>query len=193
MHAPSWVLNEILFTEQGSYLDCTGRVCQVSLLVISLSQERERWGRLAPHSESACIEQSPQDVPFSNAYTFSAASVDSKKWLVHLHWSSECLLPHSCSISLIRKFLRFAYQGVSHEYLTIPYRLSLAQRVFSKIVEVALTQLCYAGIRILSYIDNHLLCSPSREQAERDSKTVVDHLSNLGFKINLGKSCFIPS
>lgn len=34
-----------------------------------------------------------------------------------------------------RRFLRFMYQGVTYEYLMIPFRLSLAPRVFTKCVE----------------------------------------------------------
>ncbi len=44
-----------------------------------------------------------------------------------------------------RKFLRFAYQGVVYEYMTLPFGLSLVPRVFTKCVEAALNPLRIQG------------------------------------------------
>ncbi|XP_041840350.1 uncharacterized protein LOC121639256 [Melanotaenia boesemani] len=92
-----------------------------------------------------------------------------------------------------RKFLRFAYQGAAYEFQTIPFGLSLAPRVFSKCVEAALFPLRNSGIRIFSYIDDYLICSHSREQVIKDSVTVLDHLTDLGFRINEAKSRLEPA
>ncbi|XP_049326792.1 uncharacterized protein LOC125787056 [Astyanax mexicanus] len=92
-----------------------------------------------------------------------------------------------------RKYLRFAFEGKAFEYQTVPFGLSLAPRVFSKCVEAALALLRNNGIRIFSYLDDYLVCSCSREQALRDSNTVLNHLKNLGFKINWNKSLLEPS
>nr|XP_055041679.1 uncharacterized protein LOC129429181 [Misgurnus anguillicaudatus] len=92
-----------------------------------------------------------------------------------------------------RKFLRFAYRGTAYEFQTIPFGLSLAPRVFTKCVEAALFPLRDRGIRILSYIDDYLICSSSREQAIKDAETVLNHLSDLGFRINMIKSRLVPS
>ncbi|XP_040915373.1 uncharacterized protein LOC121195777 [Toxotes jaculatrix] len=92
-----------------------------------------------------------------------------------------------------RKFLRFAYQGAAYEFLTIPFGLSLAPRVFSKCVEAALFPLRNSGIRIFSYIDDYLICSHSREQVVKDSVTVLNHLRDLGFRINEAKSRLQPA
>ena len=50
-----------------------------------------------------------------------------------------------------------------------------------------------SGIRIFSYLDDYLICSSSREQALRDSTTVVNHLRTLGFSINWEKSRVDPA
>ena len=92
-----------------------------------------------------------------------------------------------------RKFLRFAFQGKAYEYQAIPFGLSLAPRVFSKCVEAALSPLRSRGIRIFSYIDDYLICARSREQAVRDSATVINHLRDLGFNINWAKSRVVPA
>ncbi|XP_060750593.1 uncharacterized protein LOC132862550 [Tachysurus vachellii] len=92
-----------------------------------------------------------------------------------------------------RKFLRFAYRGTAYEFQTIPFGLSLAPRVFTKCVEAALFPLRDKGIRILSYIDDYLICSSSRERAIRDAEIVLYHLRDLGFRINMMKSRLVPS
>jgi len=119
--------------------------------------------------------------------------------------STECLVRFDQAIDLRQSTYRmrtsaFTYflipgnfSGVTYEYLPIPFRLSLARRVFTKCVEAALTPLRNVGIRIFAYIEDYLMCSPSGEQAVRDTTTVVDHLSKLGFRVNPNKSCLNPA
>lgn len=57
----------------------------------------------------------------------------------------------------------------------------------------ALTSLRNKGLRGSANIDDYLLCSPSREQAVRDTASLVTHLSEIGFNINQKKSCLVPS
>ncbi|XP_050958769.1 LOW QUALITY PROTEIN: uncharacterized protein LOC127160164 [Labeo rohita] len=92
-----------------------------------------------------------------------------------------------------RKFLRFAYQGTAYEFMTVPFGLSLAPRTFCRCIEAALSPLRTAGLRVSAYLDDLLLCSPSRQQAETDTKSLVSHLVSLGFKINETKSCLVPT
>lgn len=92
-----------------------------------------------------------------------------------------------------KKFLRFAYQGTAYEFQTLAFGLALAPRVFTKCVEAALFPLRNEGIRILSYIDDYLICSSSREQVVKDAEMVLNHLSSLGFRINMIKSLLQPS
>ncbi len=92
-----------------------------------------------------------------------------------------------------RKFLRFAFQGVAYEYQTLPFGLSLAPRVFSKCVEAALNPMRATGLRVFAYLDDFLLCAPSREEAERDTVTLLNRLSSLGFSINHAKSVLFPT
>lgn len=89
---------------------------------------------------------------------------------------------HIAVYSAYRKFLRFAHQG-----RPIPFRPSLAPRLFSKGVEAALSPR-NSGIRIFSYIDDYVVCSHSLELAARDYAMVINHLKDLGFNINRAKS-----
>lgn len=82
---------------------------------------------------------------------------------------------------------------MAYEYVKIPLGLSLAPRVFNKCVEGALSPLRNAGIRVLSYLDDLLVCMPFQWQVERDTNMLVTHLMNLGFNRNQIKCCLIPS
>ncbi len=63
-----------------------------------------------------------------------------------------------------RPFLRFAFEGRAWQYRVLPFGLSLSPRVFTKVVEGALTPLREVGVRILNYLDDWLILAQSREQ-----------------------------
>ncbi|XP_073725558.1 kinesin-like protein KIF6 isoform X3 [Misgurnus anguillicaudatus] len=92
-----------------------------------------------------------------------------------------------------RKYLRFSFQSEVYEFVTLPFGLSLAPRVFTKCMETALSPLRRRGLRIYAYLDDYLICAHSRERAERDTEMLTSHLMNLGFRINYAKSQLIPS
>lgn len=100
---------------------------------------------------------------------------------------------HICITPAHKQFLRFAFQGVAYEYLSVPFGLSLAPQLFTKVVEAALQPLRRKGIRVLACIDDYLLCALSREQANRDTHTLRTHLTTLGFRSNLAKGSMVPA
>lgn len=83
-----------------------------------------------------------------------------------------------------RKYLRFAHKNKAYEYAQNPFGLSLALRIFTRCVEGALTLLRNMGVRVLSYLDNLLLCAPSPHKTVVKTNTLVTHQERLGFKIN---------
>ncbi|XP_029909243.1 uncharacterized protein LOC115360460 [Myripristis murdjan] len=91
-----------------------------------------------------------------------------------------------------RKYLRFAFQGTSYEYLVLPFGLSLSPRVFVKCTEAAVTPLRRQGVRIATYIDDWLIAASSHQEAADHTRLLTEHLGNLGFRINLEKSVLLP-
>ncbi len=73
-----------------------------------------------------------------------------------------------------------------------PLRLSLSPRVFTKVVEGALTPLREVGVRILNYLDDWLILAQSREQLGDHRDLVLRHLSQLGLRVNWEKSKLSP-
>ncbi len=91
-----------------------------------------------------------------------------------------------------RPFLRFAFEGRAWQYRVLPFGLSLSPRVFTKVVEGALTPLREVGIRILNYLDDWLILAQSREQLGDHRDLVLRHLSQLGLRVNWEKSKLSP-
>ncbi|XP_071400930.1 LOW QUALITY PROTEIN: uncharacterized protein [Centroberyx affinis] len=86
------------------------------------------------------------------------------------------------------QFLRSAFQGQAYEFKVLPFGLSLSPRVFTRVVAAALSPLQRAGIKILPYLDDWLVCAPSREQVVQDTEKVLSHVQSLCFKVNLKNS-----
>ncbi len=91
-----------------------------------------------------------------------------------------------------RPFLRFAFEGRAWQYRVLPVGLSLSPRVFTKVVEGALTLLREVGVRILNYLDDWLILAQSREQLGDHRDLVLRHLSQLGLRVNWEKSKLSP-
>ncbi len=72
------------------------------------------------------------------------------------------------------------------------FGLSLSPRVFTKVVEGALTPLREVGVRILNYLDDWLILAQSREQLGDHRDLVLRHLSQLGLRVNWEKSKLSP-
>ena len=92
-----------------------------------------------------------------------------------------------------RPFLRFAFQGQAFQFRVLPFGLALSPRVFTRVVAAALAPLQAAGLKILPYLDDWLVCSPDRSQASRDTQRVMGHIQNLGFRVNFKKSNLNPT
>ncbi len=91
-----------------------------------------------------------------------------------------------------RPFLRFAFEGRAWQYRVLPFRLSLSPRVFTKVVEGALTPLREVGVRVLNYLNDWLILAQSREQLGDHRDLVLRHLSQLGLRVNWEKSNLSP-
>ncbi len=91
-----------------------------------------------------------------------------------------------------RPFLWFAFEGRAWQYRVLPFGLSLSTRVFTEVVESALTPLWEVGVRILNYLDDWLILAQSREQLGDHRDLVLWHLSQLGLRVNWEKSKLSP-
>uniref|UniRef100_UPI0037E7B013 uncharacterized protein n=1 Tax=Semicossyphus pulcher TaxID=241346 RepID=UPI0037E7B013 len=92
-----------------------------------------------------------------------------------------------------RQYLRFAFEGQAYQFKVLPFGLSLAPRVFTRCMQAALAPMQATGVQILPYLDDWLICAPTRERAEQDTTALLCHVTRLGLTVNHAKSCLVPS
>ncbi|KAI2647955.1 Transposon Ty3-G Gag-Pol polyprotein [Labeo rohita] len=91
-----------------------------------------------------------------------------------------------------RPFLRFAFEGRTYQYRVLPFGLSLSPLIFTKIAEAALTPLREMGIRVCNYLDDWLILAHSLELVCMHREVVLNHLAQLGLRVNWEKSKLSP-
>ena len=91
-----------------------------------------------------------------------------------------------------RRYLAFRYQEVDYQFRVLPFGLSTAPRVFTRVTRTIVAFLRRQGISIFSYIDDWLVVSGSEERARRDTAITVSLLEDLGWLINREKSNLTP-
>ena len=92
-----------------------------------------------------------------------------------------------------RKYLRFIWEGKVYEFQCLPFGLSSAPRVFTKLMKPVMALLRQRGIRSMIFLDDMLLMTDSRQELEEKSLEVLTLLRLLGFRINWEKSQLSPT
>ena len=85
-----------------------------------------------------------------------------------------------------RKYLRFQFKGTIYEFCCLPFGLSLAPRVFTRILRPFVAKLRTEGIRTVIYLDDLLLIHHQKD-------TLRSLLSSLGFIVKLEKCSVEPA
>lgn len=92
-----------------------------------------------------------------------------------------------------RKYLRFNFENKLYQFDVLPFGLSTAPYVFTKIMRQVTTYLRSHGITIVNYLDDFLIIAPTREKCEQNIGFVCQFIQSLGFIINYEKSQLHPS
>ena len=90
-------------------------------------------------------------------------------------------------------FLRFLFQGQLYEFNCLPFGLSTAPLIFTKLLKPVTETLRSKGIICVFYLDDILIISPTRKNCIENTKFAISLLEKLGFIINYEKSQIIPS
>ncbi|XP_015682931.1 signal transducer and activator of transcription 5B-like, partial [Protobothrops mucrosquamatus] len=80
-----------------------------------------------------------------------------------------------------RRFLRFAYTHRHYQYRALPFGLSSAPRVFTKILAVLAAHLRMRPVRVQCYLDDILVQSRSFHSAQSDLEITIRTLQDHGF------------
>ncbi|KAJ8042119.1 NACHT domain- and WD repeat-containing protein 1 [Holothuria leucospilota] len=87
-----------------------------------------------------------------------------------------------------QRFLAFRYRGRDYAFNAMPFGLSTAPRVFTRITRTVLAFLRKHGVLVFAYLDDWLILAHSEQQAVETTQFVVETLQALGWIINTGKS-----
>ena len=92
-----------------------------------------------------------------------------------------------------QKFLRFRWKNTSYQFTCLPFSLSSAPRVFTKLLKPVMTYLRSKGARSVIYIDDILLMAQTEESARVHTAITLDLLEALGFLVNYPKFQLNPA
>ena len=91
------------------------------------------------------------------------------------------------------RFLAFRYKGIDYAFRALPFGLSTAPRVFTRVTKVVLAFLRRKGILVFAYLDDWLLVGRSAQESTDITSYTVSLLEDLGWIVNQEKSSLIPS
>jgi hypothetical protein len=91
-----------------------------------------------------------------------------------------------------RHFISFRHRNKIYQYKTLPFGLSVAPRVFSKLMRYAMEPLRKEGFRLTYYLDDICVLAKSKQEMATLTSRLLSHLINLGFIINWKKSVTTP-
>jgi len=92
-----------------------------------------------------------------------------------------------------RRLLCFRWEGKEYAYNGIPFGVSSAPRLFTKLMRPVIGSLRSRGIRAVIYLDDILLFGRSAQEAESAAETAASLLHSLGFLISWEKSVLSPT
>lgn len=92
-----------------------------------------------------------------------------------------------------RKYLKFVWDGQLYHFVCVPFGLSPAPRLFTKLLKPIFAWFRLMGIRCSYYIDDSINMNKDREVCAKNALTIKDTLESLGFTTNTKKSVLVPS
>ena len=92
-----------------------------------------------------------------------------------------------------RKFLRMEFPGMVFQFTALPFGISTAPWLFTKVVEVVKELFHRDRLSLHQYLDDWLGDAQSKQEAQTRCKLLVRICARLGFLINFKKSELIPT
>jgi hypothetical protein len=92
-----------------------------------------------------------------------------------------------------RKYLQFHWKGKQYQFRVLPFGLSLAPYIFTKILKPVLKWARRKGIRISAYLDDLLIVAKSEQLSRQHTQMVMNKLEEMGFLVKHSKSHLEPT
>lgn len=91
-----------------------------------------------------------------------------------------------------RPYLSFLHKDIVYQYQTLPFGMSVALRIFSKLMRFVMEPIREMGIRTVYYLDDICVLAKTKQEMQRHVQKIMNHLIKLGFIINFKKSDLEP-
>lgn len=91
------------------------------------------------------------------------------------------------------RFLAFRYRGTDFCFRALPFGLSTAPRVFTRVTRTVLAYLRCRGLQVYAYLDDWLVVADSEEACHDATLQVLNLLQDLGWVVNYEKSALSPT
>lgn len=92
-----------------------------------------------------------------------------------------------------RKFLRFRFKGILYQFNCLPFGISCAPRIFTKIMKPVVKVLRERGFTSVLYLNYFSLLGNSYSECSKNTLATTNLLGDLGFIINYKKSALTPA
>ena len=92
-----------------------------------------------------------------------------------------------------RKYLGFEWGGVTYTFVVLPFGLSSAPYVFTKMMRPLVRLWRSKGIKAIVYLDDGIVSSQNESSAKASSAWVRDTLDRAGWVCNEAKSVWVPT
>lgn len=92
-----------------------------------------------------------------------------------------------------QKYLKFSWNGSLYQFVCLPFGLKSAPFVFTKVLKPVYAWFRQQNIRCSYYIDDSLNMNQGKEVCSKNTGTIIDKLSDLGYVVNKKKSVLIPT
>ena len=91
-----------------------------------------------------------------------------------------------------RKYLGFSFNDILYEFVRLPYGLSIAPYVFTKLLKPVFAFLTSKGIHCVVYLDDILILASTIEVCKKEIIYTCQLVQKLGFIIYIEKSLLEP-
>ena len=92
-----------------------------------------------------------------------------------------------------RRFLGFALDGKYYQCAALPFGLSQAPSVFTKVMRAVVKMWRARGWRVLPYLDDFLFAFATDREARAATVQIDEDLAALGLRRNPDKGCWVPT
>jgi hypothetical protein len=91
-----------------------------------------------------------------------------------------------------RPLLAFQWKNKIFQWSRLPFGLSTAPYIFSRMLKLALSPLRAKGVVFVQYLDDILILGETKEAVQINFNLIMEQLVKLGFQINVEKSVLLP-